>query len=294
MKFYILDERDVWHAAAIEAAARHGHEGRRIKHGHEAEEAGIGFIRPHADPKRLKANRDDYALMSTHLKMIQDWTQVDVYEDKSAQFFRWREWMPETWRFESQREALRFADKADLPVVSKADVGASSKNVRILKNQHELVQHIAQAFGSGILVNHCPGGATSRQKGYVLLQRFIPHKVTWRVNAIGNARAIFKRFCYPDKPVAQTGNVEPVMDLDDETESLLEYADRFFAHAGTKWCAIDVLKDGDKWRLLETSLAWPWPSPGACNDAPLFRSQGKRWIQLFDVMFDEFEAGAWN
>lgn len=295
MKFYVLDERDVWHVAAIEAATRHGHEGRRIKHGHEVKESGLGFIRPHADPKRLKANRDDYALMSTHLKMIQDWTQVDVYEDKSAQFMRWREWMPETWRFESQREAIQLANKySDYPIVSKADVGASSKNVRILKDQNEFVQHIAAAFGTGIVVNHCSGGAQSRQKGYVLLQRFIPHQVTWRVNAIGNTRAIFKRYCYPDRAVAQTGNVEPVMDLDAETESLLEFADSFFAHAGTKWCAIDILKDGDKWRLLETSLAWPWPSPGACGEAPLFRSNGRRWKQIWDCMFDEIEAGAWN
>lgn len=294
MKFYILDERDVWYQAALDAAKSHGYEGNRIKSGLEVKGPGVGFIRPHADPKRLKANRDDYALMSSHLKMIQDWTQVDVYEDKSAQFMRWKEWMPETWRFESREQALRFADTAEFPIVSKADVGASSKNVRIIKDQNQLVQHIVAAFGPGIVVNHCAGGAMSRQKGYVLLQRFIPHQITWRVNAIGNTRAIFKRYCYLYKPVAQTGNVEPVMELDAETESLLEFADSFFAHANTKWCAIDILKDGDKWRLLETSLAWPWPSPGTCNEAPLFRSRGKRWIQLFDVMFDEFEAGAWN
>jgi hypothetical protein len=77
-------------------------------------------------------------------------------------------------------------------------------------------------------------------------------------------------------------------------ESLLEYSDRFFAEAGTKWCALDVLKDGDGWKVLESSLAWPWPSPGRCNEGTIFRSKNRRWIDMFDVMFDEVEAGAWR
>ena len=75
--------------------------------------------------------------------------------------------------------------------------------------------------------------------------------------------------------------MEPAFELTPELESLLEYSDRFFAVAGTKWCALDILKDGDEWKLLETSLAWPWPSPGRCNDGTIFRSGGKKWIQIF-------------
>lgn len=300
MKFFILDERDVWWQAAISAAARHGHEGKRIFSGSEVTEGpGIGFIRTHAEPNRLKRNQTDFDLMSQHLTMIQDETQVRVYESKSAQFHLWSEWMPDTWRFCDESAALAFAESAELPIVSKADVGASSVNVRIIRDRRALIEHIQQAFGPGIVVDHCSGGprgtTTSKQRGYAILQRFIPHNVTWRVNAIGNCRAIFKRYCYADRPVAQTGNVEPVMQLNDETESLLEFADRWFAHAKTKWCAIDVLKDGDQWRFIECSLAWPWPSPGKCNDAPLFRSaNGRVWAQMWDAMFDEYEAGAWN
>lgn len=293
-RFYCLDERNVWHEAAISAAERRGFEGQRIFSGVEVKEpGGIGFIRPHADPRRLRANRDDYALMSSHLTMIQDWPQVDLYEDKSGQFMRWREWMPDTWRFETKTEALRFVDGTDYPLVSKADVGASSRNVRILSTKATAILHVLEVFGSGVEVDHCSGGAKSKQKGYVLLQRFIPHSVTWRVNAIGRMRAIFKRFNYPDRPVAQTGNVEPVMSLCAETESLLEFSNQVFEAIDTRWCAIDVLRDGDRWRLLETSLAWPWPSPGRCNEAPLFGST-RKWIELFDCMFDEVEAGAWQ
>jgi glutathione synthase/RimK-type ligase-like ATP-grasp enzyme len=291
---WILDEREVWWKAIIEAGARHGYEGKRIFRGRETQgQSGIGFIRPHADPRRLPFNRTDFVEMSQGLTMIQDRDQVWVYEDKSRQFFQWKKWMPETWVITDKAEALELVARSDYPLVSKADQGASSVNVRILQNRREAQKHIEQLFGPGIVVDCCAGGAKVRQRGYAFLQRFIPHQVTWRVNAIGRGRAIFKRYCYPDRPVAQTGNVEPVMELDAETESLLEFADRVFEDIETKWCALDILKDGDQWRLLETSLCWPWPSPGKCNEGPIFRT-GRRWIEMFDVMFEEVAAGTWS
>lgn len=291
MKFWILDERQVWHQAAIEAAKRAGHTGKRIFHGAEAGD-GIGFIRCHAEPKALKRNHQDFDVMADRCLMVQDRDQVRMYEDKSGQLAKWGDWMPPTWRFTEKEQALAFVGSADYPLVSKADVGASSVNVRVFNSATEARAHVEQLFGPGIEVKHCAGGAKSRQRGYALLQRFIPHQVTWRVNAIGRGRAVFKRFCYQDRPVAQTGNVAPVMVMDSEIESLLEFSDRFFQHAGTKWCALDVLKDGDSWKMLETSLAWPWPSPGKCNEAPIFRT-GRQWSAMFDAMFDELASGAW-
>jgi len=295
-QFYILDERQIWHKAACEAARNHGFAARRIFAGSDLspDAAGVGFIRPHADWRKLPTNRGDDALMRAKLTMIQDRDQVELYEDKSGQFLRWGEWMPDTWRFSERDWALAFLEgAAEYPIVSKADVGASSVNVRVLRNKAEAAKHVHDLFGRGVRVNHGAACPDTLQKGYALLQRFIPHTITWRVNAIGDARAVFKRYCYPDRPVAQTGNVDPTYEMTPELESLLDFSDRFFAHAGTKWCAIDVLRDGDDWRLLETSLAYPWPSPGDCNNGTIFRSRHK-WIGMFDVMFDELERGAWN
>lgn len=293
MKFFILDEREIWHEAAIEAAASHGHEGERIFGGAQTRRPGIGFIRPHADPIALERNKVDFEIMASRVLMIQDRTQVELYEDKSGQFKRWADWMPDTWRFTEREAALAFLEMASYPLVSKADVGASSVNVRILKDADAARRHVAQIFGPGIQVHHGASCPKSLQKDYVLLQRFIPHQVTWRVNAIGDSRAIFKRFCYPNRPVAQTGNVEPVLEMTAECESLLDYSNRFFQCAQTKWCAIDILRDGAEWKLLETSLAWPWPSPGRCMEAPLFGS-GRVWAEMFEVMFDQLEVGAWQ
>ena len=294
MKFYVLDTRDVWHAAIIKSAKARGYSAKRIFRGEEVDSDGFGFIRPHADPVELTKNQRDFDLMTARLTMIQDEMQVRLYENKSAQFERWSEWMPPTWRFTNCDEALQFCETSALyPLVSKADVGASSVNVRILNDKHEAIAHVASLFAAGVPVNHCAGNARSVQKGYALLQKFIPHTVTWRVNAVGTKRAAFMRYCYPDKPVAQTGNVEPVMTVTPQLESLLDFSNKFLAAADTKWCAIDVLQDGDQWLLLETSLAWPWPSPGRCNDAPFFGTN-RRWIQMFDLMLDEVEAGTWQ
>lgn len=292
MKFFCLDERHVWHKAAIEAARNHGLEGRRIFRGEEVDSEGIGFIRTHADPIILQRNQHDYDLMAQKLTVLQDEDQVRVYENKSMQLAKWAQWMPETWRFTSPDEAVDFVGNTDLKLVSKADVGASSVNVRVLRDREEALDHVRKVFATGVMVDHCSGSAKSVQKGYVILQRFIPHTTTWRVNAVGDARAAFMRYCYKDRPVAQTGNVEPVMRMDAKIESLFDFSNRFFAEAKTKWCAIDVLEDGDSWKLLETSLAWPWPSPGTCNSAQFFGSS-RRWIEMFEVMFDEYFRGAW-
>ena len=291
--FYVLDEREIWHAPASRAAMEHGYTPKRIFRGSEVHAGGVGFIRPHADWRVLPRNREDFVAMSEHLTMIQDAEQVRLYEDKSGQFEKWGHWMPDTWRFTEMDMALVHLEFCEYPIVSKADVGASSVNVRILKTKDEAAAHIKQLFGEGIRVNHGAHCPNTLQKGYALLQRFIPHHITYRVNAMGDTRAVFYRYCYPDRPVAQTGNVEPAFDMTDELESLLEYADRFFVEARTKWCALDILRDGQEWKLLETSLAWPWPSPGRCNEGTIFRSGGKQWIEMFDVMFDEVERGAW-
>lgn len=298
MKLYILDERDVWHAALAQAALEIGLDAVRIKRGREVKTGGWGFIRPHATPAVLYRNKnEDDSLMRSRLTMIQDAQQVRLYEDKTEQLAQFAEWMPDTYVLSQHSHAFHFAHDQSrrFPLVSKANEGASSVNVRIIRSCEELLAHINQAFGPGIPVKYCDSkGTTGLQKGYVYLQEFIPHDITYRVNIIGSGRAIFKRYCYPDKPVAQTGNVDAVHELDPLMESLLEYADRFAAFAGTKWCALDILRHGDEWKLLETSLAWPWPPTRAdLANAPIFRTK-YRWGGLFKCLMSEVLRGGWG
>jgi len=308
--YTILDERGNWWAPSIEVAQRRGYSTSRITRGYEVPQkgsVGLGFIRPHAIPAVLERNHLDWWEMADRLAMVQDFRQIELYDDKSAQFWAFGHRMPKTWRFESKEEAFALARTFPLEgmwIVSKADVGASSKNVRILRSRKELIEHLRLIFGKGIEVDHCAGGGGARhskgvQRGYALLQEYIPHDITWRVNAIGRGRAGFKRYNAPGTFVAQTGNVEPVMNLDDSvTQAVMRFADDVFDELHTNWCALDILHDAITGGiyLLETSVGWPWPSPGTCMEGIFFGAieRPRKWAEMWDLMFDEYEAGIWT
>lgn len=299
--FWMLDGRDVWHKPCLEVARKRGYEAKRITQGQHAK-GGIGFIRPHADPNMLDCHKVDYMLMrGAGCRMIQDAAQVELYENKTGQFVRWGEFMPTTWRFGSKTEALAAVKDGvfSYPIVSKANEGASSTNIRIIPDADALVRHITQIFTKGIVVDHCSGGYLSKQRDYVLLQEFIPHEFTWRVNRIGNQYCVFKRYNYKDKPVAQTGNTVAVTELTEEVAAVIRYAVRVTESIGSKWVALDILHHPERFVLLETSLAWP---VGSFNEAVFWRRRSaggtvpsaRTWGELWEVLFDEIEAGAWE
>jgi hypothetical protein len=291
----------------MEAAKRRGYAVERIRGGREGDLTGLGFIRPHAIPEILRRNQLDWVHMSCDRAMVQDFRQIGLYDDKSLQFYAYKQWMPKTWLFEDKAEANEFAKHyptGENWIVSKANEGASSKNVRIIKTTRDLMLHCGEAFRRGIKVDHCAGGHEGKhsfgiQKGYVLLQEYIPHNITWRVNAIGRGRAMFKRYCGKGTLTAQTGNVEPVMSLDDDVaQRVYLFAEYLFDSLKTKWCALDILHDPrtDDFYLLESSVGWPWPSPGTCMDGVFFGNIGtpRRWAEMWDLMLDEYEAGVWT
>jgi len=286
VRLSVLDARAVWHGPLIGAATARGWDARRIFDASDAEAGGYGFIRPHAVPHVLLEHQAIDAELRGSLTMVQDRAQVAAYENKTEQWRRWGHLMPDTWLV-TDRNAI---PDCDFPIVSKANEGASSVNIRILRDRAALDQHADSVFGAGVAVNCCADGASTVQRGYLLLQRYIPHDITFRVNAVGRRLVGFERRNYPDRPVAQTGNVSPMMVPD---ESLLDYARMVAATISSKWVALDILRDGAGWKLLETSLAWPWPSPGACAQAPFFGTR-RTWSELWDVLIDELEAGVWG
>jgi len=289
MNLYTFDSRHVWHEHIGDACRRAGIQHKRIGGIEDIDGDGWGFIRPH--PAHMPAHRDLDAHMRGLLDgMIQDRAQVEVYEDKSEQWRRWGDLMPETQRFSSLDDALSCAP--DFPVVSKADEGASSVNVRIIKSRAEYEEHARQAFsGEGIKVNRCADRTFTRQRGYLLIQRFIPHDRTYRVNIVGNRMAIFERYNYKDRPVAQTGNTKGVCEFTPLHDSLLDYAAEVGRRIGSRFVALDVLKDHDEWTLLETSLAWPW-TPKDYSDVPLIG--GGQWGGLWDALCEDLLSGAFE
>jgi hypothetical protein len=293
VRLLVHDPRTKWIAPALDAARRRNW----IAEEYRQQESGYLLYLVHANPGVLALEKRHR--FAPDIKLITDATQIQCYEDKRAQINRWKEWMPDTWVFSDYDDAMTFLGTADYPLVSKADVGASSVNVRIIASRHAAEAHAREIWGPGIRVEHCDSmGTRSVQKDYAIFQRFIAHDVTWRVNAIGRQRAVFKRYCYPDRAVAQTGNVEPVKHWKGLPKHLLGFADAWLICSQSRWCAIDILWDEQRkeWRFLECSLRWPWPSPGECGQAQ-FWIDGKptrKWEQMWDVMMDELEAGAFG
>lgn len=92
MKLYILDERDVWHAALADAAREVGLDPVRIRRGREVKTGGLGFIRPHATPSvspkettRLGYRGSDQAWLTACLQHCSGkWGEADGCYDYSG------------------------------------------------------------------------------------------------------------------------------------------------------------------------------------------------------------------
>jgi hypothetical protein len=291
---YVFDElpKSCWDKAIIaELRQRPNWTGRKVKASFQLRRPGYVFIRLAMNEKLLQWHRRIADIMREvpGMRLIQDPTQVELYEDKIKQTQQFHHWMPHTELAFSEADAQILLPDMTYPFISKAKVGASSCNVRLITNMVEARREIELSFvGDGIPnLSHYPN-----QKGYLIWQEYIPHDITYRVNIIGRQFFVFKRYCYPDRPMAQTGNVEPVLVMDDEIASLLEYTKEIAAEIETKWCAFDILKGPNGWLLLETTLGWPWPSPGNCDECVCWNSPHK-WADMFKVLFDEIEAGEW-
>ena len=308
MTLYIFDSRHVWWEAIAKAAEERGIRARRIGGIEDVDDSdpdSFAFVRPH--PAMMPAHRELDADLRSMMPVIQDRAQVEVYEDKSEQWRRWGHMLPDTLVTTSRQEAEGYT--GPFPVVSKANEGASSVNVRIIQDMDSYRDHIAQIWGNGIRVSRCADKTFTTQRGYIYLQRFIPHEITYRVNIVGNHVAIFERHNYPDRPVSQTGNTDNVMDLTPMHESLLDYAWGVADTIGSRFVALDILDDsavsGDEenpeqevwnWTLIETSLAWPWSATDRSNTPLWLRSGGQHgtWGDLWAVMLDDWCDGAFT
>jgi len=288
-----LKHNDSWGREVSRAALLRGHEAPQFKKPEQIDKEGYVFARRRQFPPLYE---QDFSIgplfLKRWLKGVQDYEQWTLYEDKVTQLWQYHKFMPRTDLITSILDAFLAANHLSYPIVSKSAFGSSSVNVRILNTYAEAQRELNLAFGEGIPAKR--GQETVLQKGYLLWQEFVPHDVTWRVTAVGRRRHIYKRFCYPDKPVAAPSAIvqtEPA-EMSEEVESLLAFSNEFFAFAKTKWCAIDVLKAPDGWKLLETSLAWARGNDPAGN-AKFYGTDFSLNTQ-HDLLIREIEEGAFG
>jgi len=145
--------------------------------------------------------------------------EILIYENK--RFFSY--WLkanelpsPQTDVFYHKNEALKFIEKAKIPIVTKINIGASGSGVKILKSTEETKQYIKDVFSKGVVSKSGPrldkgkilnrvwrkithpdelknrltaykSVASDIQKNFIIFQEYIPHKFEWRVVRIGDS-----------------------------------------------------------------------------------------------------------
>ena len=295
------DTSPQWYREVAAAAQKRGHMVRLFTQPRQVTAErypGYAFTRIAQFPPMIDQDRKRVlaALAIPGIKPIQDVRQIQVYEDKLAQTVLWHQWMPRS-RVLMSRDAAELAlEDLSPPFISKASVGSASLNVRLVKTKDEAIEEINAAFGEGITIRQGPGPSV-KQKGYLLWQEYIDHTVTYRVTAVGSKRHVYARFNYPDRPMAAPSKIVqtcPLAETDVGVRGLLEFSDAFFAAAGTKFCAIDVLWDPlrERWRLLETAQSWARgddPAGNAC-----FYGSSYSLNTQHDLLVEEIEAGAFG
>lgn len=191
---------------------------------------------------------------------------------------------PKTWVCFDRQEALDFAIKADYPLVIKLRSGASSRNVRLLKNSAQARRWVELLFGRGIgsmadysdtqikaiyrrlryvakilLTDRSVYHDWEIHKDYVLFQEFIPdNSFDIRVHVIGNRAFGLRRFNRPGDFRASGGHQDD-MNPDEVDLDAVRLAFDVAERLGMQCAAIDILKRGDECLISEisyTSYAW--------------------------------------
>ena len=174
---------------------------------------------------------------------------------------------PKTYVFYDQTEALKFVEIIDLPIVTKFNIGASGKGVKIFRNRNELKKYISEAFTKGIQQNWWPNlkmGAwffrlkkiiknPSRikkrikvykkvyqeiQKGFIIIQEYIPHAYEWRIVKIGDSYFGHQKVKTGDK-ASGTKGINYIL----PSEKQLDFVRYLCSQHGFNSMAVDAFED---------------------------------------------------
>jgi len=162
------------------------------------------------------------------------------YDNKILQTFVLRHLgfdMPRTEIFRDREEALLYAQRAPLPIVSKCSEGACGENVWLITDRAELKEHIRTAFNDSGLPTSFPW---VRQKGYVYLQQFIPTDRDLRIISIGDRVELAFWRENPGswkKNISSGGRINP----HDIPRAALDVALKLARTTGFHWCACDMI-----------------------------------------------------
>ena len=195
--------------------------------------------------------------------------EVKLYENKRF-FAYWAQANkvphPKTWVFYHKKEALTVLNSLGLPLVGKMNIGASGRGVLILRTKNDVKRYINHAFhkglaaktgpkmGKGKLIHRAwdklthPKHLTNRlktyreialdkQKGFIILQQYIPHEYEWRAVRIGESYFAHKKMLVKDKA---SGSL--LKKYENPPMALLEFVYSFTERFGFTSVAVDIFE----------------------------------------------------
>jgi glutathione synthase/RimK-type ligase-like ATP-grasp enzyme len=142
------------------------------------------------------------------LPIYPSWDELFLYENKRA-MAGWLELhgfpRAETWVFQRKEEALEHLAACRYPIVAKANIGAGSVGVVVLKSERAARRLARQAFGA-LGPKRALGAFRSTpkrrnllpqwgraQRHYLILQEYLPIRWEWRVIRLGESYFGFKK-----------------------------------------------------------------------------------------------------
>lgn len=205
------------------------------------------------------------------LYVYPDYRAITIHENKKYLSY----WLsvnklpyPSTNTFYHLKEAIEFAENCKLPIVGKFNIGASGKGVEIIRDRDKLINYINSAFSDGLRQNWGPnlkmGQFAHRllrvinnpliiknrievyrkvyneiQKGYVILQEYIPHEFEWRIVKIGKFYFGHQKVKMGDKASGTKG-----IDFVPPPSKLLDFVEQICTLNKFETMAIDLFEDG--------------------------------------------------
>lgn len=257
------------------------------------------------DPNDLEFARSILlAVRERGVRVFPDHTTAWHFDDKVAQKYLLEAIgapLVETWTFFSRGQANDFLERSRYPLVFKLRRGAGSINVRLVRDAGEGKALVARMFGRGMPTHPITAGASralqrarrprpgsgslvtrarrtaramwrkmaagQRERGYVLLQRFVPgNERDVRVTVIGERAFVFFRGIRPNDFRASGSGRIVYPDAADVPLDMVEEAFRVAGAIGSQSLALDFVRDPVSGRplLLEISFSFVAALVEAC------------------------------
>jgi glutathione synthase/RimK-type ligase-like ATP-grasp enzyme len=205
-------------------------------------------------------------------KVYPNLNEIMIYENKRYLSF----WLsaneiphPVTNVLYHKNEALSFAKTEKYPIVAKLNIGASGNGVQILKDLPSSKNYIQQIFDKGVVSRNGPrlekgnlikravymllnpkqlkyklikykNVASNPQRGFCILQEFIPHTFEWRVVRIGDSFFAHKKIVKGEKA---SGSL--IKGYENPPIRLLNFAKEITDKANFRSMALDIFETAD-------------------------------------------------